>query len=203
MSIRGPVRQVTRPVAWRAPRTFSSIEDFPKPGWEHTAAEWHRTHKAPPRTYPRWPVWEGLEQAYEASVAANVPQFPHPEQHLPRFPRYAPTNLPPEHSPYLPVSHAYPQADAINQRIFGDRMSIGEALATPAAMPHTFPRPEQAAVPVMAPASNPNAPQVAGYQIVGDASSPPAEGVSLGMVLLALAAGLGVGYFAALGTAKS
>jgi hypothetical protein len=214
MAIKGPVRQVSQPIHWREPRTFSSVEDYPEAGWAHTASEWHRTHKAPPRTYPRWPLWEGLEQAYEQQEA-NYPQvFPHPQQHLPYFPHYQGHVLPMEYRRDLPVHHARPHADAINRRLGyaspptffsppmgidrgdGAPMRVDQALATPPVMPHTFPRPSQPAVPVMAPVTTPGAPQVAGYQIVGSGSSPPAEGVSLGMVVLALAAGFGVGYLA-------
>jgi hypothetical protein len=177
------------PLAWREPRTFSTITEYGPPHAAEYAAEWHRTHKAPPRTYARWPLWEGLERAYEEDrLNVGYPPYQHPSK---------------EEMPFSGVPLGIYR-----------RMPIDQAVATPPALPYTFPRLAQPAVPVgrAAPSQSTvyssqstvqtppvgagasGAPQVAGYQIVGQAV--PATGISWGMVALAVVAGVSLGYLA-------
>jgi hypothetical protein len=185
MSIKGPVRLVSQPVAWRKPRTMSSIEDYPQPGWQQKAALWHETHKAPPRTYPRWPLWESLERTYEEQRAQQgYPHYYHPSRTETPFYdgpmgiRRHPSEIRHEAPPYQPPALMSPPP-----------MPIAQALATPPVLPHTFPRASQPSVPL-------GAPQVAGYQIIGatTASNLASAGVSVGMMFLVIGAAVGVGY---------
>ena len=184
MSIKGPVRQVSQPVQWRGVRTMSSIEDYPRPGWQEAARVWHETHQMPPRTYPRWPLWEGLEAEYELREQNHPQRFPNPRQHHGHYPHGQRAQ-----NGFFDV----PRQVALDHGQW-QYMPIRQALATPPILPHTFPRAAQPSVPltVRAPAAPP---QVAGYQIVGDGSTGlAAAGVSIGMMVVLIGAAVGVGY---------
>ena len=167
---------------------MSSIEDYPQPGWQEKAALWHETHQAPPRTYPRWPLWESLERTYEERRAQQgYPHYYHPSRSETPFydgPMGIQRDPADVHQPPLPY-----QPPAL--------MSPGQALATHPVMPNTFPRASQTPVPLLPSQRGPaGAPQVAGYQIIGATSTSnlASTGISLGMMFLVIGAAVGVGY---------